>query len=48
VGSEGFIKDRIQAYKDAGVTSLSVSFLGTTTEERVKNCDALKNIIEKM
>jgi F420-dependent oxidoreductase-like protein len=48
VGSEGFIKDRIQAYKDAGVTSLSVSFLGTTTEERIKNCDALKNIIEKM
>lgn len=48
VGSEGFIKDRIQVYKDAGVTSLSVSFLGTTTEERVKNCDALKNIIEKM
>lgn len=48
VGSEGFIKDRIQVYKEAGVTSLSVSFLGTTTEERVKNCDALKNIIEKM
>lgn len=48
VGSEGFVKDRLQVYKEAGVTSLNVSFLGTTTEERVKNCDALKNIIEKM
>lgn len=48
VGSEGFVKDRLQAFKEAGVTSLNVSFLGTTSEERVKNCDALKNIIEKM
>ena len=48
VGSEGFIKDRLAAYKEAGVTSLNASFLGTTTEERVKNCDALKNIIEKI
>ena len=48
VGSEGFIRDRLQAYKEAGVTSLSASFLGTTTEERVRNCDALKNIIEKI
>jgi F420-dependent oxidoreductase-like protein len=48
VGSEGFIKDRLQVYKESGVTSLNVSFLGTTSEERVKNCDALKNIIEKI
>ena len=48
IGSEGFIKDRIQVYKEAGVTSLSVSFLGTTTEERVRNCDALKNLMEKI
>jgi hypothetical protein len=45
VGPEGFVKDRLEAYKEAGVTSLNVGFLGTTTEERVKNCDALKNII---
>lgn len=48
IGEEGFIKDRLQAYKEAGVTSLNVSFLGTTTAERVKNCDAFKNIIEKI
>ena len=48
VGSESFIRDRLQVYKEAGVTSLSVAFLGTTTAERVKNCDALKNILEKV
>jgi len=48
VGPEGFIKDRLQVYRESGVTNLNVSFLGTTTEERVRNCDALKNIIEKI
>ena len=48
VGDEGFIRDRLQVYREAGVTSLSVAFLGTTTAERVKNCDALKNILAKM
>ena len=47
VGPEGFVKDRLQALKEHGVTSLNVGFLGTTTEERVKNCDALSNLIAK-
>ncbi|MGB1685998.1 MAG: LLM class F420-dependent oxidoreductase [Pseudomonadales bacterium] len=33
--------------KEHGVTSLNVSFLGTTTEERVQNCDKLSNLIAK-
>lgn len=48
IGSEGFIKDRLQVYKEAGVTCLSASFMGTTTEERVRHCDQLRNIIEKI
>ncbi|MEM1437014.1 MAG: LLM class F420-dependent oxidoreductase [Pseudomonadota bacterium] len=48
VGSEAYIKDRLQVWKDSGVTHLKVSFLGTTQAERVKNCDSLKNIIEKI
>ena len=40
VGSESFIRDRLQVYKEAGVTSLSVAFLGTTTAGREKNGDA--------
>ena len=48
IGPEGFIRDRIAAFKEAGVTVLSASFMGTTTEERVRHCDALRNIIEKV
>lgn len=47
VGPEGFVKERLQAYKEAGVTAISASFLGKTLEERVRHCDALKNLIEK-
>ena len=47
IGSEGFVKDRLQALKEHGVTSLNVGFLGTTSEERVANCDKLSNLIAK-
>ncbi len=47
VGDESFVKDRLHVYQEAGVTSLNVSFLGTTSEERVKNCEALKNLMVK-
>ena len=47
VGPEGFVRDRLLALKEHGVTSLNVGFLGTTTEERVKNCDQLSNLIAK-
>lgn len=47
VGSEGFVRERLQVLKENGVTSLNVGFLGTTTEERVKNCDLLSNLIAK-
>jgi len=47
VGPEGFVKDRLQALKEHGVTSLNVGFLGTTTEERVQNCDKLSNLVAK-
>ncbi|MGD8415948.1 MAG: LLM class F420-dependent oxidoreductase [Pseudomonadales bacterium] len=47
VGPEPFVRDRLQAYREAGVTDLNVGFLGRTTEERVRHCDALKNLIEK-
>jgi len=46
VGSKGFVKDRLVSLKAHGVTSLNVSFLGTTSQERVAHCDNLKNLIE--
>ena len=48
VGPEGFVKDRLQALKEHGVTSLNVGFLGTTSEERIKNCDKLSNLLAKI
>ena len=47
IGSEGFVRERLQVLKESGVTSLNVGFLGTTTKERVKNCDLLSNLIAK-
>ena len=47
VGPEGFVVDRLQALKEHGVTSLNVGFLGTTTAERVSNCDKLNNLIAR-
>lgn len=47
VGPESFVMDRLQTLKEHGVTSLNVSFLGTTSEERVANCDRLSNLIAK-
>ena len=47
VGPEGFVRDRLQVLQESGVTSLNVGFLGTTSDERVRNCDALKNLMVK-
>jgi alkanesulfonate monooxygenase SsuD/methylene tetrahydromethanopterin reductase-like flavin-dependent oxidoreductase (luciferase family) len=47
IGTEEFVRDQLEALKANGVTSLNVGFLGTTSQERIKNCEALKNIIVK-
>ena len=47
IGPEGYVRDQIQAYREAGVTCLSASFMGTTTAERVRQCDELRNLLEK-
>jgi len=45
VGPESFVRDRLEAFKASGVTSLLVAFHGANTAERVKHCDALKNLM---
>ena len=35
IGDEGFVRERLHALKDSGVTALNVGFLGKTVEERV-------------
>jgi F420-dependent oxidoreductase-like protein len=44
IGSEGFVRDRIQALKESGVTTLNVAPLGRTHEERVKLLEKVKDL----
>lgn len=46
IGDASFIHDRIQALKEAGVTSLNVSFASKDRDERVRYCEELRNIVD--
>jgi hypothetical protein len=48
IGPEGFVRDRLAALKEAGVTSLNVGFLGQTKDERIRSCDQLRNIVDTL
>ncbi|TYB67850.1 LLM class F420-dependent oxidoreductase [Nonomuraea sp. PA05] len=42
VGSEGFVRERLQAMKESGVTTLNVTPLAGTHEERVRLIETIK------
>ncbi|MFG1701844.1 LLM class F420-dependent oxidoreductase [Nonomuraea sp. M3C6] len=44
VGSEGFVRERVQAMKESGVTTLNVAPLGRTHEDRVRLIEQIKEI----
>ncbi|WP_188192796.1 LLM class F420-dependent oxidoreductase [Nonomuraea sp. SYSU D8015] len=44
IGSEGFVRDRVQALKESGVTTLNVTPLGRTHEDRVRLIEKIKEI----
>ncbi|MEU8322752.1 LLM class F420-dependent oxidoreductase [Nonomuraea sp. NPDC048881] len=44
IGSEGFVRDRIAALKESGVTTLNVAPLGRTHEERVRLLEKVKEL----
>ncbi|WP_043638651.1 LLM class F420-dependent oxidoreductase [Nonomuraea candida] len=46
VGSEGFVRDRVQAMKESGVTTLNVTPLGRTHEERMRLIEKIKEIAQ--
>ncbi|MEM7101317.1 MAG: LLM class F420-dependent oxidoreductase [Pseudomonadota bacterium] len=48
IGPEGFVKDRLYALKESGVTSLNIGLMGQTRDERVKNCEALRNLVDSL
>lgn len=48
IGPEGFVKDRLAALKASGVNALNVSFVGRSRDERVRNCERLRNLVDAM
>ncbi|MBB6344002.1 LLM class F420-dependent oxidoreductase [Nonomuraea muscovyensis] len=44
IGSEGFVRDRVRAMKESGVTTLNVAPLGRTHEERIRLIELIKDI----
>jgi F420-dependent oxidoreductase-like protein len=44
IGDEGFVRDRIAALKESGVTTLNVAPLGNTHEERVRLIERVKEL----
>lgn len=48
IGDEGFVTERLHALKDAGVNALNVSFFGESRDERIKQCEKLRNLVDAM
>lgn len=48
IGPASFVKERLYALKESGVTSLNVGFMGRTRAERVGYCEALRNLVDSM
>ena len=48
IGPEGFVRERLTALKESGVTALNISFMGQTSAERVKTCEQLRNIVDNL
>ncbi len=48
IGEPGFVRDRLQIMREAGVNALNVGFLGQNIDERVQNCEALRNIVDSL
>lgn len=45
IGSAGFVKERIAAFREAGVTTLNVIPLAATPADRVRLIEALRNLV---
>jgi F420-dependent oxidoreductase-like protein len=48
IGPEGFVRERLYALRESGVNALNVGFLGRTTEERVRQCEVLRNLVDTL
>jgi F420-dependent oxidoreductase-like protein len=45
IGSLGYVKERLAAYREAGVTTLNVTALGATHAQRVKDIETVRELV---
>ncbi|GFG98696.1 LLM class F420-dependent oxidoreductase [Mycobacterium timonense] len=45
IGTREFVKERLAAYREAGVTTLNVAPIASTTAERIKLIEALRELV---
>jgi F420-dependent oxidoreductase-like protein len=45
IGPEGYVRDRLQEYKESGVNALNVQLVGRDRKERIATLDKLQNLI---
>lgn len=48
IGPDSFVRERLQALKASGVTSLNVSFAGAEATERVAQCETLRKLVDDL
>lgn len=48
IGPDSFVKERLHALQESGVSALNVSFAGKDPADRVAQCERLKNLVETM
>ena len=48
IGPEGFVRERLHALKDSGVTSLNINLMGQAVGERVTQLEKLRNLVDSM
>jgi hypothetical protein len=48
IGPEGFVKERLYALRESGVTSLNVSFAGADAAQRTAQCEKLRNLVDSL
>jgi len=48
IGPEGFVRERLSALKESGVSSVNVRFTGNTPAERVALCDRFKGLVDSV
>jgi hypothetical protein len=46
IGTPGFVKERVAAFREAGVTTLNVVPIAATPADRVKQIETLRELID--